>query len=402
MFPGFWGRSGDIRKEILNDFPMLKRKINGKRLIYLDNATTTQKPIQVLDTLYDFYSKLNFIPYQGSNVLCELATEAYEKCKNKFRKFINANYNEEIIFINDISDALNLIAFKWGFDIIDKNDNIILSVMEQCNNISPWLEIAKRKNANIYYIPITKEGLLDLTYLDKFKDVKLLIVTHVSNILGTINPIEELSKWVHGNGGFIIVDGSYSTPHMQIDIKRLNVDFFFFSGHKMLGPMGIGILYCKKDILENTDIVIPLDNIRDKKYPCISKRGIFNLGSIVALGMAVDYIISLGIKWIRNHEIRLTKYTIELLSKIQGINIFGPHDVNLRVGIISFLFNDLDPTYLAKYLCKYGIIIGDGMYGSEILCKYLGVNSINRISFYIYNWDDDINELYNILSKING
>ena len=410
MMAKFWGKSGNIKEEILKDFPIFKRKINGKRLIYLDSTATSQKPIQVLDVIYDFYSKVNSNVHRGIYRLSEEATEAYEKSREKVRKFINAASIREVVFTKGATESLNMVAMSWGLQNIKKDDNIVLTIMEHHSNMLPWRRVARLKKAKVYYIPITSDGFLDLSYLDKIKDAQVLAVTHVSNVLGTINPIRELAKWIHEKGGIIVVDGAQSTPHMPVDIKQLNVDFFAFSGHKMLGPTGIGVLYGREKILEETEPfllggeMIKKVSMNDEEWsdlPWKFEAGTPNFVGAVALGMAIDYLKSLGMSWVRKHEKKLTKYAIELLSKIPSIKIYGPLDVNYRGGVVSFTMNNVHPHDIATLLDEDGIAIRSGHHCAQPLHEYLGVAATARASFYIYNWEEDIEALYSSLLKIH-
>jgi cysteine desulfurase/selenocysteine lyase len=412
LYPDVWGREIDIKKEILKDFPILGRKIGGKRLIYLDSTATSQKPIQVLDVIYEFYSRSNSNVHRGIYKLSEESTEAYEKSREKIKKFIGARDKREIIFTRNATESLNLIAYSWGSQIIRKGDNILLTVMEHHSNLLPWRRIAREKKANIHYIGITKDGRLDLSELDNYSKLepKILAITHVSNVLGTINPIKDLAKWIHDLGGFIVVDGAQSVPHMPVDVNDLDADFLVFSGHKMLGPTGIGVLYGKFEILDEMEPflvggeMISRVTLKDESWnelPWKFEAGTPNYVGAIALGMAIDYLNALGMDWVYNHERRLVRYALDKLLDVPGIKIYGPLDDRDRGGIISFTMDNVHPHDIATLLDEDGICIRSGHHCAQPLHDILGVPATARASFYIYNWEEDIDALTASLMKIH-
>ena len=389
----------------------MNRKINGKRLIYLDNAATSQKPKQVINALNEFYSKHNSNIHRSIYTLGEEATELYEKTREKVAKFINAS-KDEIIFTRNTTESVNLAAYSYFSNIITSKDVILLTEMEHHSNLVPWQLLTKRKNAKLDYIRINKEGKLDLNELKEklsSRKVKLLAITHASNVLGTINPIKEISKLTRKYKTLLFVDGAQAIPHLKVDVKDLGCDFYAFSGHKMFGPFGVGVLYARKEIInemrpfETGGGTILEVTKQDTKFIDTLERfeaGTPNIADVVAFSSAIDYINKININKIRKHELELIKYALEKLSKIKNIEIYGPKNANERTGLISFNLQRIHPHDLASLLDNYGIAIRAGHHCTMPLHKKLNIAASARASFYIYNTKDDVDNLVKALLEV--
>jgi cysteine desulfurase/selenocysteine lyase len=397
--------------QIREDFPILKRKFYGKQLIYFDNAATSQKPKQVIEAIKRYYEEQNANIHRGIYALSEEATQLYENSKRKVAKFINAQRWEEIIYTRNTTESINLIAYTWGRKNLKKGDNIVLTVMEHHSNLVPWQLLSQEKKIKLRFIDIDDEGLLRLDQAEKLIDenTKLVSVTHVSNVLGTINPVKEIGKIAHEKGALFLVDGAQSTPHMPVDVRNIDADFFAFSGHKMLGPMGIGVLYGKREILEKMSPFLgggdmikqcSLAGCSWNDLPWKFEAGTSNVEGAIGLSAAIDYLNSLGMESIREHEEQLTKYALEQMSDIKDIKIYGPKDTKLRGGVISFNLGNIHPHDLASFLDAEGIAIRAGHHCAEPLMIRLGVTATARASFYIYNKKDEIDVFIKVLNKI--
>ena len=400
----------DVRK----DFPILNQKVNNKPLVYLDSTATSQKPIQVINALRDYYYEINSNVHRGLHTLSEKATKKYEGARKKIADFINADYRE-VIFVRNTTEAINLVAHSFGTANIKENDTILTTEMEHHSNIVPWQLLAKEKKANLKYIPITKDGLLDLEEAERLiKDKpKILAVTHASNVLGTINPIKELVKMAHENNVVVVVDGAQSVPHIKVDVKDINCDFLAFSGHKMLGPTGIGVLYGKRELLERMEPVLGGgDMIKEvhlqesiwNDLPWKFEAGTPNIADAIALGVAVDYMEEIGIENIRKHEESLVRYALEKLRKIGSLEIYGPLDPKLKVGAISFNLRDkqnrlIHAHDLNSVLDGEGIAVRSGHMCCMPLMEILNVVAAARASFHIYNNFGDIDRLVDAIEK---
>lgn len=388
--------------EIQRDFPILQEKVNGKRLIYLDNTATTQKPNVVIDAMNEYYKKENANVHRGVYLLAQRATEAYERAHEIVARFINASF-EEVIFTKGTTESINLLAYSLAHTL-QKGDEIVLSEMEHHSNIVPWQQVAKRKGAKIRYIPLTKDFRLDM---EKAKELitektKIVSVTHLSNVLGTINPVKELAKFAHNVGALMIVDAAQSVPHFPVDVKDLDCDFLCFSGHKMLGPTGIGVLYGKKEHLETMEpFLFGGDMISEVTYedatwndlPWKFEAGTPNIAEAVGLAKAIEYLQSIGMENIQAHDIYLTNYALEQLGKIRGVTIIGPKDKENRGAIISFTIENIHPHDLAEILNRHGIAVRGGHHCAMPLHQKLGLTGTTRASFYVYNTKEDIDAL---------
>lgn len=397
--------------EIRKDFPILSRIINGKPLVYFDNAATTQKPFSVIKAISDYYASYNANIHRAVYQIAEEATDAYEKTRDKVCKFINAHSREEIIFTRNATEAINLVAYSWGRKVIGKGDTIILSELEHHSNIVPWQMLCKEKKAKIEYLNVDNNGNLDLGKLESCiqqNNVKLISLSHMSNALGNIIPIESMIKYAHSFGIPFFVDGAQSVPHIRTDVTDLNCEFLAFSGHKMLGPTGVGVLYAKKEILECMNPFIGGgDMIKEvHKYettyndlPYKYEGGTPNIADVIGFSHALDYLNKIGMDNIRRHELDLTKYALECLSSLKGMKLYGDDNLSRRGGIISFNLGDIHPHDLATILNDDGIAIRSGHHCAQILMEKLDVSATSRASFYIYNTQEEINIFINALGK---
>jgi cysteine desulfurase/selenocysteine lyase len=401
-------------ENIRKDFPILQRMVrDGKPLVYLDNASTTQKPNQVIDAISDYYKNHNANVHRAVYALAEESTEAYEKTREKISKFLNIKNKEEVIFVRGTTEAINLVAYSWGRQNIKKGDIIVTTEYEHHSNIVPWQLLAKEKGAKLEYIGINDNGELILDHLDSYLKtgkVKLVTFSQVSNVLGTISNSEEIIKRCKKAGVKTLVDGAQSVPHMKVDIEKLDCDFFAFSAHKMLGPTGVGVLWVRKEILETMP---PFhgggDMIREvHKYettwndlPYKFEAGTPNIADVIGFSAAIDYLSNIGMDAIRQHEMDLTKYALEKMSQVKGITIYGVKDILNRGGVISFNFHDVHPHDVATIIDREGIAVRSGHHCAQVLMERLNVAATNRASFYIYNTKEDVDKLIKSLEKVS-
>jgi len=401
-------------ENIRKDFPILQRMVrDGKPLVYLDNASTTQKPNQVIDAISDYYKNHNANVHRAVYALAEESTEAYEKTREKISKFLNIKNKEEVIFVRGTTEAINLVAYSWGRQNIKKGDIIVTTEYEHHSNIVPWQLLANEKGAKLEYIGINDNGELILDQLDSYLKtgkVKLVAFSQVSNVLGTISNSEEIIKRCKKAGVKTLVDGAQSVPHMKVDIEKLDCDFFAFSAHKMLGPTGVGVLWVRKEILETMP---PFhgggDMIREvHKYettwndlPYKFEAGTPNIADVIGFSAAIDYLSNIGMDAIRQHEIDLTKYALEKMSQVKGITIYGVKDILNRGGVISFNFHDVHPHDVATIIDREGIAVRSGHHCAQVLMERLNVAATNRASFYIYNTKEDVDKLIKSLEKVS-
>jgi len=394
--------------EIQRDFPILQEKVNGKRLIYLDNTATTQKPDVVIDAMNEYYKKGNANVHRGVHLLAQRATEAYERAHEIVALFINASF-EEVIFTKGTTESINLLAYSLAHTL-QKGDEIVLSEMEHHSNIVPWQQVAKWKGAKIKYIPLTTDFRLDM---EKAKELitektRIVSVAHMSNVLGTINPVKELANFAHNVGALMIVDAAQSVPHLHVDVKDLDCDFLCFSGHKMLGPTGIGVLYGKKEHLETMEpFLFGGDMISEVTYedatwndlPWKFEAGTPNIAEAVGLAKAIEYLQKIGMENIRAHDIYLTSYALEQLTKINRVTIIGPKDTENRGAIISFTVENIHPHDLAEILNRHGIAVRGGHHCAMPLHQKLGLTGTTRASFYVYNTKEDIDTMITAIQE---
>ena len=398
---------------IRKDFPILQRKVReNKLLVYLDNASTSQKPIQVIDAINDYYKNQNANIHRAVYALAEEATEAYENTRTKIAKFLNVQKREEIIFVRGTTEAINLVAYSWGRQNINKDDIIVTTEYEHHSNIVPWQLLTKERGAKLEYIGIDDNGELILDHLDSYLatgKVKLVTFSQMSNVLGTITNTDEIIKRCKKAGVKTLIDGAQSIPHMKVDLSKLGCDFFAFSAHKMLGPTGVGVLWVRKEVLETMQ---PFhgggDMIREvHKYettwndlPYKFEAGTPNIADVIGFSAAIDYLNKIGMDNIRNHEIELTKYALDKMSKVKGITIYGPKDIAKRGGVISFNFHDVHPHDVATIIDKDGVAVRSGHHCAQVLMERLDVAATNRASFYVYNTKQEIDALIGSLNKV--
>ena len=398
----------DVNK-IRQDFPILAEQVNGKDLIYLDTSATSQSPRQVIDAMNDYYETYNSNVHRGVHTLGTKATDAYEKARMKVRSFINAQRFEEIIYTRGTTAAINLVARSFGDIVVEDGDEIVVTEMEHHANIVPWQQLAKRKNAKLVFIPMEEDGTITL---DSVKSVmsdktKIVAITHVSNVLGTINDIKEIAKITHEHGAYIAVDGAQAVPHMAVDVQDLDVDFYSFSGHKMLGPTGIGILYGKADLLDKMEPIEYGGDMIDYVYktdatwtdlPVKFEAGTPMIAEAVGLHAAIDYLEELGLDNIHDYEQTLVGYAYDKMSEIEGIEIYGP-DKDNRAGLITFNLTGVHPHDLATALDSEGIAVRAGHHCAQPLMKWCNAHSTARASFYLYNTKEEIDQFIESLEK---
>jgi len=399
-------------ENIRNDFPILKRKVHkDKPLVYLDNAATTQKPIQVIDAISNYYLTYNSNIHRAVHELAEEATLAYEATRDKIAKFINAKNREEIIFVRGTTEAINLVAYAWGRQNVNKDDIIVTTEYEHHSNIVPWQLLAKEKGAKLEYIGVDDNGELILDHLDKYLQtgkVKIVTFSQMSNVLGTITNSEEIVKRCKKYGVRVLIDGAQSVPHLKVDLQKLDCDFFAFSAHKMLGPTGVGILWARKELLQE---MVPFngggDMIREvHKYettwndlPYKFEAGTPNIADVIGFAAAIDYLDRIGMDKVREHEMELTKYALDKLSQIKGIILYGPKDITKRGGVISFNLGDIHPHDLATIIDEDGIAIRSGHHCAQVLMERLDVSATSRASFYIYNTKEEVDVFIKSLNR---
>ncbi|MBN1213584.1 MAG: cysteine desulfurase [candidate division Zixibacteria bacterium] len=400
----------DIQK-IKADFPILNEKVNGNRLVYLDNAATSQKPRVVINAILEYYRKTNANIHRGLHKLAEDATRAYEATRTHTAAFIGGVESEEIVFTRGTTESINLVAYTWGEENIHEGDEIVITEMEHHANFVPWYVLAKKKKAVIRRIPITVCGHLDLNDIDNIINprTKLVAVTHMSNVLGTINPVKELAAKAHARKALILADGAQAAPHMPVNVKDLDVDFYVFSSHKMLGPTGVGVLYGRRELLESMppfnfggEMIgeVSFDRVTWADIPHKFEGGTPNIADVVAYHAALSYLDEIGMDNIRRHEMELTEYAIEKLSRIEGIEIQGPQDIPNRGGAISFTDKDLHPHDISTFLDSRGIAIRAGHHCAQPLMRVIGKIATARASLYIYNDEADVDTLYNALVEM--
>ncbi|EGQ0326319.1 TPA: cysteine desulfurase [Staphylococcus pseudintermedius] len=388
---------------IIKDFPILEQQVNGKRLAYLDSTATSQKPKQVIDALSDYYERYNSNVHRGVHTLGSLATDGYEGARETVRRFIYAKYFEEIIFTRGTTAAINMIAHSYGDANVGEGDEIVVTQMEHHANLVPWQQLAKRQGATLKFIPMAEDGTITLEAVRETvsERTKIVAIAHVSNVLGTINDIKAIAEIAHEHGAIISVDGAQSVPHMKVDVQDLNVDFYSFSGHKMLGPTGIGVLYGKREHLnqmEPTEFggdMIDFVDLYDSTWtdlPTKFEAGTPLIAQAIGLQAAIEYIESIGFDAIHEHEQALTTYAYEQMSQIEGIDIYGPSK-DKRAGIITFNLKDVHPHDVATALDTEGVAVRAGHHCAQPLMKWLNVSSTARASFYIYNTKEDIDQL---------
>jgi len=395
-------------KNLKKDFPIFRQQVRGRPLAYLDNASTTQKPRSVIDAETDYYLTMNANIHRGIHELSEKATEAFENTRERVARFIHARETSEIVFTRNATEAINLVAYTWGEKNIRQGDEITVSVLEHHSNLVPWQELCRRKGAVLRIIPLAKDGQLDLHQLDSFisKKCKIVAVTQMSNVLGTVVPLDPIIQQAHKVGAVVVVDGAQGVPHLGIDVKNLDCDFLAFSAHKMLGPTGVGVLYGKKELLTvmppflfGGDMVKEVETFSAKwnDLPWKFEAGTPNISGVVSFAKALEYLENIGFDAIAQHDHELVRHARQMLSTLPGIELYGPADSS---GILSFNIPTVHPHDVASILNEEGIAIRAGHHCAQPLTESLGVNATARMSFYIYNEESEINRAYEALLKV--
>ncbi len=395
---------------IRQDFPILKREVHGKPLVYLDSTASSQKPQSVLDAMNDYYARYNANVHRGVYQISEEATDAMEKARVKVARFLHAPKSKQIIFTRNTSESINLVAYSWGNANIHKDDLIILTEMEHHSNLVPWQLLAERTGARLEFIPVTDDGLLDLAVYAQLlqQQPRLVAFTHMSNVLGTINPAQEMIAQAHAAGAKVLLDAAQSVPHMPVDVQALDVDFLAFSAHKMLGPTGIGVLYGKRDLLEEMppfmgggDMIrkVSLRHSTWNDLPWKFEAGTPAIAESVGLGAAVDYLQALGMDAVRAHEREITTYALAQLQQVPNIKIYGP-SADQRGGVVSFTLGEIHPHDLASILDQeVGVAIRAGHHCAQPLMERYDLAATARASFYVYTVKADIDTLVQGLLK---
>jgi cysteine desulfurase / selenocysteine lyase len=391
------------------DFPVLQRTVGDKPLVYLDSAATSQKPRQVIDAESDFYANHNANAHRGLYMLAEEATEMYEGARAKLARFIGAPDPATVVFTRGTTESTNLVAYAWARRELHEGDEILLTDMEHHSNIVPWQLAARDTGAVLRYLPLTDDGLLDLSDLGSLltEKTKLLAVTGMSNSLGTLPPLKQLIETAHVVGALVIVDGAQLVPHVPVDVAELDCDFLTISGHKMLGPTASGGLYGKLDLFERMGPFLSGGHMIDEVFheratwnvvPYKYEAGTMNIAQEIGLGAAIDYLEALGMDEVRAHEEHITAYAIERLLAA-GATVYGPHDVALRGGAVSFWYKDIHPHDLATILNEEGVAIRAGHHCNQLVMRRYGVPATARASFYVYNTDEEVDVLVEALAK---
>lgn len=401
--------------EIRKDFPILKRKINGHNLIYLDNAATTQKPKQVIDAISNYYKEKNANIHRGVHTLSQEATYLYEEAHKIVSNFINARKWEEIIFVRNTTEGLNLLSYILGRGLLKEGDLVLATKMEHHSNILPWLLLEKQRSIKVKLVEITEEGILNLDDLEKKlkEEPKVLAISHISNLTGWISPLKEIIKKAHNAGAFVVVDGAQAVPHIPVDVRDLDADFYAFSGHKMLGPMGIGVLYGKEellsklppflsggDMLETFSLSSKTCQLCLKTLPWKYEAGTSNVEGAIGLMEAIKYIKKVGFDFIQKNENKLLKIALEKLKEMKNIETYGPFDLKNRVGVIPFNAKGFTANEVASVLDQYGIAIRSGYHCAQPFHEALNLPSSARMSFYLYNTSNEIKKVLNIMEKL--
>jgi cysteine desulfurase/selenocysteine lyase len=404
--------------KIREDFPILKRKVNGYPLVYFDNAATTQKPKRVITAIDDFYEKHNANVHRAVYTLSQEASELYESAHDEIAKFIGARGMEETVFVRGTTEAINLVAYAWGLRNLGKDDEIVVSLMEHHSNIVPWEIISKITGFGIKYADLNADGTLNYDSIESLisRKTRMVCVSQVSNVTGVVNDVKKIGKIAHEHEAMILVDGAQSVPHMPVNVKELDVDFLAFSGHKMLGPTGIGVLYGKRDLLEKMEpfhgggAMIQEVSFKPKVRRCSVtwntlpwkfEAGTPNIEGAIGLGAAVKYLERLGMENVRKHEQELTEYCVpRMLKCCSSLEVYGPRDTSVKSGIVPFGVKGLSSHDVALFLDNYGIMVRSGFHCAQPLHEFLKLNSSARASFYVYNTPEEIDRFVDVLKEI--
>ncbi|HEX4864085.1 MAG TPA: cysteine desulfurase [Acidimicrobiales bacterium] len=396
-------------ERIKKDFPILDRQVHGRRLVYLDSASSSQKPASVIESMSNYYETTHANVHRGVYSIAEESTRLFESARASVARFIGASSSSEIVFTKNVTEGINLVAYSWGRANLRAGDVVVLTEMEHHANLVPWLMLKEERSIEIRYLPLTADGELDLSDLDRtLAGAKLLGVSAVSNVLGTINPIRRLADAAHAAGGLILVDGAQQAPHMTTDVRAMDVDFFGLTGHKMLGPTGIGAIWARRELLDamppflgGGEMIrdVRLDGFTPNEVPWKFEAGTPPIAEAVGLAVAVDYLNALGMDAIREHEKALTSYALSALrDRHPGLVIYGPPNADRRGGVISFNYNDVHPHDLSQVLDEAGVCVRAGHHCAKPLMRRLGVGATARASFSVYNDEADVDELVEALS----
>ncbi|MCP3794684.1 cysteine desulfurase [Paenibacillus sp. FSL M7-0802] len=391
---------------IREQFPILHQEINGHPLVYLDNAATSQKPLAVIEAIKHYYEYDNSNVHRGVHTLGSRATDAYEGAREKVARFLNAKRSQEIIFTRGTTTALNLVASSYGRANCQAGDEIVITQMEHHSNLIPWQQVAKATGATLKYIPLQEDGSVDLADVENTitENTKIVAIAHVSNVLGVVNPVKEIAAIAHRKGAVIVIDGAQSTPHMKVDVQDIDADFYAFSGHKMCAPTGIGALYGKKTLLENMEPIefggemiddVGLYESTWKELPWKFEGGTPIIAGAVGLGAAIDFLESIGLDAIAQHESRLVDYALKRLREVEGLTIYGPAE--RHVGLVTFNLDDVHPHDVATVLDSKGVAVRAGHHCCQPLMRWLKASATARASFYLYNTEEEVDALVSAL-----
>ncbi|HET7264952.1 MAG TPA: cysteine desulfurase [bacterium] len=398
-----------IPATIRDDFPILGQTVNGKPLVYLDSAATSQKPRQVIDAIVTYYSEYNANIHRGVYAIAERATGEYEAARAKVARFIGAAEPAEVVFTRNVTEALNLVAYGWGRRHVGPGDEILTTELEHHSDLVPWQMLVAERGARLRHIPFDDRGRLVLDGLDRLLTdrTKIVALAHVSNTFGTVTPVETIAEAAHARGAVVVVDGAQSTPHRPVDVRALGVDFYGFTGHKMLGPMGTGGLWGRRELLEEMEPFegggemisdVWLDRAEWNEVPWKFEAGTMNVGDTIAFGVAIDYLQNLGMKNVQEHERSITHYALAQLSEIPGLHVLGP-GVDERGGVVSFWMDGIHPHDIAQVLDGEGICVRAGHHCAKPAHRKLGIGASARASFYVYTIREEIDALCRALLK---
>ena len=398
--------------EIRKDFPILERQVHGVPLVYLDNAATSQKPRAVIQALSDYYERYNANVHRGAHTLAIEATDAYEEARAKVARFINAPGPENIVFVRNTTEAINLVAHTWGVANVKAGDRIVVTEMEHHSNLVPWQHVARVNGAELKLIAMAKDYTLDTSDLDELLTpaTRLVAITQMSNVLGTITPVADITAAAHRVGALVLIDAAQSVPHMPVDVQALDCDFLAFSGHKMLGPTGIGVLYIRSEVSEQMDpflrggemvLEVTYEDASWNEVPLKFEAGTPNIGDAIALGAAIDYLTALGMDNVREHEVALTRYAMERFAELEEVTTFGPSDLSVRGGVVSFYMSEIHPHDIGQVLDQLGVAIRAGHHCAMPLVRSrLMVPATARASFYLYNTEAEVDVLIDGLNQV--
>lgn len=397
-------------ESIRRDFPVLRREVNGRPLVYLDNAATSQKPVQVIAEITRYYRDFNANIHRGVHTLSQEATDAYEATREKVRAFINGYHTAEIVFTRNTTESINLVAHSYGRTFLQPGDEVVISELEHHSNIVPWQMLRDERGIVLRYIPMFDDGTLDLAEARRLigPRTKLLAITQMSNALGTIVPLEELIELAHRNGAVVLVDGAQSVPHLPTDVRALGADFLAFSAHKMLGPTGVGVLWGRRELLEamppflgggDMILTVSMEQSTWNELPYKFEAGTPNIADVVAFGKALDYLQSFGMDQIRRHERELLEYAVTKLVDLPGITLYGPTDLDQRGGVVSFGLEGVHPHDIGQVLDTHGVAIRTGHHCAQPVMTHLHIPATARASFYMYNTTDEVDALAEAITE---